>query len=68
VNLDYSPEDLAFRDEVRAFIAAEYPAELRAKQDAGEELTIRTSCPGTASWPNAPGAPRPGRSNTAVRA
>jgi alkylation response protein AidB-like acyl-CoA dehydrogenase len=38
VNLDYSPEDLAFRDEVRAFIAAEYPAELRAKQDAGEEL------------------------------
>jgi hypothetical protein len=38
VNLDYSPEELAFRDEVRAFIAAEYPPELRAKQDAGEEL------------------------------
>jgi len=38
VNLDYSPEDLAFRDEVRAFIAAEYPAALRAKQDSGVEL------------------------------
>jgi alkylation response protein AidB-like acyl-CoA dehydrogenase len=39
MNLDYSAEDLAFRDEVRAFIADNYPAELRRKQDAGEPLT-----------------------------
>src|SRR5687768_3328631 len=39
MNLDYSAEDLAFRDEVRAFIADNYPADLRRKQDAGEELT-----------------------------
>ena len=38
MNLDFSPEDLAFRDEVRHFIADSYPAEVRAKQDAGEEL------------------------------
>ncbi len=38
MNLDFSPEDLAFRDEVRAFIASDYPAEIRAKQDAGIEL------------------------------
>jgi len=38
VNLDFSPEDIAFRESVRAFIAAEYPADLRAKQDRGEEL------------------------------
>ena len=38
MNLDFSPEDLAFRDEVRAFIAAHYPDSLRGKQDEGEEL------------------------------
>ena len=38
MNLDFSPEDLAFRDEVRAFIAANYPVSLRGKQDEGEEL------------------------------
>ena len=38
VNLDFSPEDLAFRDEARAFIAEHYPEELRGKQDEGEEL------------------------------
>ena len=38
MNLDFSPEDLAFRDEVRSFIEQNYPAEVRAKQDAGEEL------------------------------
>jgi hypothetical protein len=38
VNLDFSPEDLAFRDQVRAFVADNYPAETRRKQDAGEEL------------------------------
>ncbi len=38
MNLDFSPEDIAFRQEVRRFIADAYPPELRAKQDAGEEL------------------------------
>ena len=38
MNLDFSPEDLAFRDEVRTFIAAHYPDSLRGKQDEGEEL------------------------------
>ena len=39
MNLDFSPEDLAFQDEVRAFIAESYPAQLRGKQDEGDELT-----------------------------
>ena len=39
MNLDFSAEDLAFRDEVRAFIAESYPAQLRGKQDEGDELT-----------------------------
>jgi alkylation response protein AidB-like acyl-CoA dehydrogenase len=38
MNLDFSPEDIAFRDEVRAFIASDYPADIRAKQDAGIDL------------------------------
>ena len=38
MNLDFSPEDVAFRDEVRAFIASDYPADIRAKQDAGIDL------------------------------
>ena len=29
MNLDFSPQDVAFRQEVRDFIAAEYPAALR---------------------------------------
>ncbi len=39
MNLDFSAEDLAFRDEVRDFIAENYPAQLRGKQDEGDELT-----------------------------
>jgi hypothetical protein len=39
MNLDFSAEDIAFRDEVRAFIAENYPAELRGKQDEGDELS-----------------------------
>jgi alkylation response protein AidB-like acyl-CoA dehydrogenase len=31
MDLQFSPEDIAFRDEVRAFIAENYPAELRGK-------------------------------------
>jgi alkylation response protein AidB-like acyl-CoA dehydrogenase len=39
MNLDFSAADLAFRDEVRSFIAEAYPANVRAKQEAGAELT-----------------------------
>jgi hypothetical protein len=39
MNLDFAPEDIAFREEVRAFIAENYPPELRGKQDEGEELS-----------------------------
>ena len=38
MDLEFSTEDLAFRDEVRAFIADNYPASLRGKQDEGDEL------------------------------
>ena len=38
MNLDFSAEDLAFRDEVRTFIEETYPPEVKAKQDSGEEL------------------------------
>jgi alkylation response protein AidB-like acyl-CoA dehydrogenase len=38
VDLEFSPEEIAFRAEVRAFIAENYPAELRGKQDEGDEL------------------------------
>jgi hypothetical protein len=39
VHLDFSPEDLAFQQEVRTFIAENYPADLRGKQDEGDELS-----------------------------
>ena len=39
MNLDFSAEDIAFRDEVRAFIAENYPSTLRGKQDEGDELS-----------------------------
>ena len=38
MNLDFSPEDLAFREQVRRFIAENYPPELRGRQDEGEQL------------------------------
>src|SRR5205085_2330415 len=38
MDLEFSPEDLAFREEARTFIAQNYPAALRGKQDEGEEL------------------------------
>ena len=31
MNLEFSPEEIAFRDEVRAFIEANYPAQLKGK-------------------------------------
>ena len=40
MNLDFSPEDIAFRDEARAFIADNYPAHLR-DESASEEAWTR---------------------------
>jgi alkylation response protein AidB-like acyl-CoA dehydrogenase len=39
MDLDFSPEDVAFRAEVRAFIAENYPVDLREKQKDGQVLT-----------------------------
>ena len=38
MDLEFSAEDVAFREEVRSFIAENYPADLRGKQDEGDEL------------------------------
>jgi hypothetical protein len=38
MDLEFSPEDIAFREEARRFIAENYPTQLRGKQDEGEEL------------------------------
>ena len=39
MDLEFSPEELAFQSEVRSFIAENYPTELRGKQDEGDELS-----------------------------
>ena len=39
MNLDFAPEDHAFRTEVRAWIDDNFPAEIRRKQASGEALT-----------------------------
>ena len=39
MNLDFSPEENAFRDEVRAFIKDNYPESLRKAQDEDRQLT-----------------------------
>ncbi len=39
MDLNFSAEDLAFRDEVRSFIADNYPHHLKAKAEEGEELS-----------------------------
>ncbi len=38
MDLAFSPAEDAFRQEVRQFLAENYPAELRGKQDHGEEI------------------------------
>ncbi len=38
MDFDFSPEELAFRDEVRAFLAGSFPADLKEKVDAGVRL------------------------------
>ncbi len=39
MDMEFSAEELAFREEVRTFIAENYPEHLRGKQDEGEELS-----------------------------
>ena len=39
MDLAFSPEEQAFRQEVRTFIAENYPESLRGKQEHGEELS-----------------------------
>jgi alkylation response protein AidB-like acyl-CoA dehydrogenase len=39
MDLEFSAEDIAFRNEVRTFIAENYPKELRGKQDEGDDLS-----------------------------
>lgn len=39
MDLNYSPEELAFRDEVRQFLADKLPASMAAKVKAGKRLT-----------------------------
>ena len=39
MNLDFSPEDNAFRDEVRTFLAENYPAALRERMASEDALT-----------------------------
>ncbi len=39
MDLNFSPADIAFRDEARTFIAENYPAHLKDKVDEGEELS-----------------------------
>jgi alkylation response protein AidB-like acyl-CoA dehydrogenase len=38
MDLEFTPEEIDFRQEVRSFIAEAYPPALRAKQERGEEL------------------------------
>ena len=38
MDLSYSPEETAFRDEVRAFLSEKLPAEMSDKVRAGQEL------------------------------
>lgn len=39
MQLEFSPEEIAFQQEVRSFIAENYPENLRAVQDEGHDLT-----------------------------
>jgi alkylation response protein AidB-like acyl-CoA dehydrogenase len=39
MNIDLTPEELAFRDEVREFLAKDYPEDIRRKRDEGVTLT-----------------------------
>ncbi len=39
MNINFTEEEIAFREEIRHFLAEEYPADIRRKRDEGIELT-----------------------------
>lgn len=39
MNVNFTPKELAFRDEVRTFFAEKYPEDIRQKRDSGIELS-----------------------------
>jgi alkylation response protein AidB-like acyl-CoA dehydrogenase len=67
MDLSFSPEDLAFRDEVRAFLKAELPADLRRRVAEGRAIgrddlvrwqrVLNARGWATPSWPTAWGGP-----------
>lgn len=66
MNLDYSPEEQKFRDEVRSFIAAKLPVDLRDKAPTGQGLKdaivrwqkiLHAQGWGASSWPEQYGGP-----------
>ena len=67
MDLSFSPEDIAFRDEVRAFVAANLSPETRRKVEYGRALdkadvvdwqrTLNTRGWATPSWPASAGGP-----------
>jgi alkylation response protein AidB-like acyl-CoA dehydrogenase len=67
MDLSFSPEDLAFRDEVRAFLKAELPADLRRRVAEGRAIgrddlvrwqrVLNARGWATPSWPKAWGGP-----------
>ena len=46
MNIDFSPEELQFREEVKAWFEANVPADLKRKAELGESLTREE----TISW------------------
>ena len=41
MDINFSKEDIQFRDEVREWVANDYPKHVKYKQDNGEPLTRR---------------------------
>ena len=69
MDLSYSPEEQAFRDEVRGWLTANLPADIRDKVTGYRAPGARTTTSaGTRSWPPRAGRCRTGRWNGAAPA
>lgn len=66
MDLRYSAEDLAFRDEVRTFVRENLPGHIRDKVAAQQHLSKDDYVTGRRSWPAAAGWRRTGRGNGAA--
>ena len=66
MDLRFTPEELAFRDEVRAFFRANLPESIRTKLVEGKISPRTTSSPGSASSTRRAGRWPTGRSNGAA--